>query len=213
VLAFGRRGLGSKLRKGVAVIGGARNLDAVYDSFLDEWYGQASPLVAPVAWRGEERTLPAGTPPLAVMTYRDAISYLPDDILVKVDRAAMSVSLETRVPFLDHRVAALAARISPELKLRGGKGKHVLRRLLARHVPDELFERPKAGFGLPVGDWIAGPLRDWAEALLDPKRLREEGLLDVEAVRARWAAHLAGARNTTPAIWSILMLEAWREAR
>ena len=105
--------------------------------------------------------------------YADATSYMPDDILAKVDRAAMSVSLETRVPFLDHHVAAAAARVPLDQKIVGGSTKHVLRQVLYRHAPRAMFERPKAGFAMPVGQWLRGPLRDWAEDLLDPARMRQ----------------------------------------
>jgi asparagine synthase (glutamine-hydrolysing) len=138
------------------------------------------------------------------------MTYLPDDILAKVDRAAMAVSLETRVPFLDHRVAAAAARIDPALKVHGGKGKQILRKLLHHHVPADLVERPKAGFSVPVGEWITGPLRDWAEDLLDPRRLAADGWFDAEAVRDRWDGHLAG-RQSTAAIWAVLMFQSWLE--
>jgi asparagine synthase (glutamine-hydrolysing) len=146
--------------------------------------------------------------------YCDAVSYLPDDILAKVDRASMAVSLETRVPFLDHRVAELAARIPLEMKVRGGRGKHILRRLLHREVPRRLVERPKAGFAIPVGEWIKGPLRPWAEDLLDPGLMRAEGWFDPEVVRRRWRDHLSGRRDSTVALWAILMFQAWvREQR
>jgi len=145
--------------------------------------------------------------------YSDAVSYLPDDILCKVDRAAMGVSLETRVPFLDHRLAAVAARIPLELKIRGGVGKKILRTLLYREAPRELFERPKAGFDIPVGEWIKGPIRDWAEDLLDPRSLRSEGWLDADAVTSRWRQHLAGTRASTAALWPILMFQAWHRDR
>jgi asparagine synthase (glutamine-hydrolysing) len=141
--------------------------------------------------------------------YCDAVTYLPDDILCKVDRASMAVSLESRVPFLDHRVAEVAARIPIEMKISGGKGKQILRRLLAREVPVELFERPKAGFGIPVGEWIKGPLRPWAEELLDPGRLAIEGYFDPAIVQRRWRDHLSGQRNSTPALWAILMFQVW----
>ena len=121
----------------------------------------------------------------------------------------MAVSLETRVPFLDHRVAALAARIPIELKIRGTQGKHILRQLLYREVPRELLERPKTGFGIPVGEWIKGELRPWAEELLDPKRMAEEGWFDATIVQRRWRDHLEGRRDSTPAIWAILMFQAW----
>ena len=124
-----------------------------------------------------------GAPELARMMYCEAVGYLPDDILCKVDRAAMAVSLETRVPFLDHRVAEVAAHIPVAMKLRDGQGKHILRRLLTRHAPRELFNRPKAGFAIPVGQWLKGPLRDWAEHLLAPGRLAGDGYFDVTMVR------------------------------
>jgi asparagine synthase (glutamine-hydrolysing) len=145
--------------------------------------------------------------------YCDAISYLPDDILCKVDRASMAVSLEVHCPFLDHRVAEVAARIPIEMKIRGGSGKHILRQLLFREAPSRLFDRPKTGFGIPVGEWIKGPLRDWADSLLDSARLRNEGWFDVGKIEQRWAEHLSGARDSTGALWSILMFEAWLEAQ
>jgi asparagine synthase (glutamine-hydrolysing) len=146
------------------------------------------------------------------MMYCDAVSYLPDDILCKVDRASMAVSLEVHCPFLDHRVAELAARIPIEMKIRGGTGKQILRQMLYREAPRALFERPKAGFGIPVGEWIKGPLRDWAENLLDARRLRSEGWLDAARVEQRWREHLSGERDSTGALWSVLMFEAWLEA-
>jgi asparagine synthase (glutamine-hydrolysing) len=146
------------------------------------------------------------------MMYCDGVSYLPDDILAKVDRASMAVALETRVPFLDHRVAELAARIPLAMKVRGGRGKHIVRELLYGLVPRELVERPKAGFGIPVGEWIKGPLRPWAEDLLDPARLRTDGWFDSAAVTRRWCAHLSGARDSTPALWAVLMFQAWLQA-
>ena len=121
----------------------------------------------------------------------------------------MAVSLETRVPFLDHRVAALAARIPVGLKIRDGRGKHVLRQLLYREAPRELFERPKAGFAVPVGQWIKGPLRDWAEELLNPASMEEAGWFDAKIVQRRWQDHLAGRRDCSAAIWAVLMFQAW----
>ena len=141
--------------------------------------------------------------------YCDAVSYLPDDILCKVDRASMAVSLETRVPYLDHRVAELAARIPLDMKVRGGVGKHILRELLYREVPRKLLERPKAGFAVPVGEWIKGPLRPWAEDLLDPARIAGEGWFDPAIVQRRWQDHLSGRRDSTPALWAMLMFQAW----
>ena len=201
-----------KIRKYLAMAAGARNFDHIADGFVDEWYGQASPLMEPLMDQGENRALPYDVDPLTRITYRDAIAYLPDDILVKVDRAGMAVSLEGRIPFLDHRVAALAARIDPALKVEGGRGKAILRDLLARHIPRDIIERPKAGFGIPLGQWIKGPLRDWAEDLLDPRHLKEGGTFDVDVVRARWQAHLSGRRHSEAALWSVLMFEAWRRS-
>lgn len=146
--------------------------------------------------------------------YCDAVSYLPGDVLCKVDRAAMATGLETRVPMLDHRVAALAARIPIDLKVRGTHGKHILRQLLYREVPRELFDRPKAGFAIPVGDWIKGELRPWAEDLLDPARMAEEGWFDPAIVQRRWREHVDGRQDSTVALWAILMFQAWlREER
>ena len=144
-----------------------------------------------------------------MLVYCDAVSYLPDDILAKVDRASMAVSLETRVPFLDHRVAAMAARIPASLNIRGGQGKHILRQLLSRELPPELFDRPKAGFAIPVGEWIKGPLRPWAEELLDVHAMAAEGGFDPMVVQRRWRDHLAGNRDSTPALWAILMFQSW----
>jgi asparagine synthase (glutamine-hydrolysing) len=143
----------------------------------------------------------------------DLASYLPDDILVKVDRATMAVSLESRAPFLDHRVVDVAWRIPMRQKLRAGRGKDVLRRVLDRYVPRPLIERPKQGFGVPVGSWVRGPLRDWAETLLAPERLAADGLLRPAPIRRCWQEHLVGDQDWSDLLWSVLMLQAWREAQ
>jgi asparagine synthase (glutamine-hydrolysing) len=150
--------------------------------------------------------------PAAWMMVQDLRSYLPDDILCKVDRAAMGVGLETRVPFLDPEVIALSARLPVGLKIREGRGKWVLRQVLYRHVPAELIDRPKAGFAIPVGPWLRGPLRDWAEDLLAPDRLAADGLLNPAPIRQAWAEHLSGRRDWTARLWVILMFQAWRIA-
>jgi asparagine synthase (glutamine-hydrolysing) len=121
----------------------------------------------------------------------------------------MAVSLETRVPFLDHRVAALAARIPLSMKVSAGGGKQILRKLLYREAPAALFERPKTGFGVPVGEWIKGPLRPWAEELLNPTVMGQQGWFDPNIVQRRWRDHLSGNRDSTPALWSVLMFQAW----
>lgn len=203
--------MGAKIQKALRTAGHARDFHDIYDDFLDEWAGEKSPVLG---GGGGATRRPSDIPDATVATMlRDATGYLPDDILTKVDRASMAVSLETRVPFLDHRLAAVAARIPLAMKVRGGKGKHILRAALFERAPAALFDRPKAGFAVPVGQWIKGPLREWAEGLLDSKRLASEGYFDPLIVQARWADHLSGRRDSTAAIWSILMFQAWLEAQ
>jgi asparagine synthase (glutamine-hydrolysing) len=144
------------------------------------------------------------------MQVRDALTYLPNDILVKVDRASMAVALEARAPLLDHRVVEFAWRLPLAMKIQNGRGKQILRRVLHRHVPPALVERPKMGFGVPIDAWLRGPMRDWAEDLLAERSLRDGGLLDPAPIRARWAEHLAGRRSYEYSLWTVLMLEAWR---
>lgn len=145
------------------------------------------------------------------MMLRDAEIYLPDDILTKVDRASMAVGLELRVPFLDHRVVEFAWRLPVHMKIRNGRGKWLVRQLLASHVPLKLTERPKAGFAVPIHRWLRTELRDWAENLLSESRLRRDGLLDPAPIRAAWAAHLSGRRDEQHRLWAALMFQAWHE--
>lgn len=202
--------LAGKIEKALAMPSKANSFDDVYRSLLEEWDCAESPVLG-----GGGTGLPFAldiaddTPDTARAMHADAMSYLPDDILTKVDRASMAVSLETRVPFLDHRVAEVAARIPLSMKVRGGSGKRILRKLLERQVPRELVDRPKAGFAVPVGEWIRGPLREWAEELLEPVALRRDGWFDADMITARWRSHLSGRRDSTAAIWAVLMFQAW----
>ncbi len=146
------------------------------------------------------------------MLYLDAVTYLPDDILVKVDRASMSTSLEVRVPYLDPELAEFAWRLPMHMKIRGGQGKWILRQLLYKYVPRELVERPKTGFGLPLDGWLRGTLRAWAEDLISADRLRREGFFDTAAVRDKWEDHLAGRDNWQYHLWDVLMFQSWLDS-
>ena len=159
-------------------------------------------------------TDPERLPSLAEYTHRmmyyDTITYLPDDILVKLDRTSMAVSLEARVPLLDHRLVEFAWQLPLEAKVRAGRGKWLLRQLFNRYLPSDLAERPKQGFAIPLASWLRGPLREWAEDLLDEHRLVEDGFLDAAAIRHKWQEHLSGARNWSSQIWTLLMFQAWQ---
>lgn len=203
--------LGDKARKLGQGLSAATSLDGLYASLVSEWQGyrlvhEARDL--PTLLDDSEVVRGLAEPEHRMMAW-DALTYLPDDILCKVDRAAMGVSLETRVPFLDHRVVELAWRLPLHMKIRNAQGKWALRQVLYRHLPRGLMERPKAGFAIPVGLWLRGPLREWAEDLLSESRLRQEGFFDPEPIRLRWAEHVTGRRDWTPALWAVLMFQAW----
>lgn len=193
-------------------VGTMKDSDDLYRALVTEWSQGAAPALSasPAATRLDNLGFAAsiGEPALRMMLF-DGLTYLPDDILVKVDRAAMAVSLETRAPFLDHRVAEAAWRLPPSMMIRGGLTKWALRQVLYRHVPEELVERPKAGFAVPVGQWLRGPLRDWAEELLSERRLCEEGYLHASIVRRLWMQHRSGRRDWQARLWNILMFQAW----
>lgn len=204
---------GDKAHRLAARLRDVRTVDDLYRSLVSEWPGEAlvGGLDAPCLTLLDD-PLPAGISDDAAarMMVQDMRTYLPDDILCKVDRAAMAASLETRVPFLDPDVIAASARLPLQMKIRDGQGKWILRQILYDHVPRSLIERPKAGFGIPVGDWLRGPLRGWAEDLLSEEALRRDGLIDPVPVRQAWSEHLAGRRDWTQRLWIILMLQAWR---
>jgi asparagine synthase (glutamine-hydrolysing) len=204
---------GDKLHK-LADMLGARSADEVYLFLVSLWRRPADIVVggrepATVLTEPEHRL--AASSFESRMMYLDQVSYLPDDILAKVDRAAMGVSLETRVPMLDHKLIEFAWQLPLDMKIRNGSGKWLLRQVLYRHVPQQLIDRPKMGFGVPIDIWLRGPLRDWAESLLAEDRLRREAYFDPLPVRAKWQEHLSGRRNWQYHLWSLLMFQSWLE--
>ncbi len=204
--------IGDKLHKGAGVLR-AQSLDDLYLGLVSHWEPEVLVIGGQepsTCLRGKTLEL-TGLDSVQRMMALDGMTYLPDDILVKVDRAAMGVSLETRVPFLDHRVVEFAWRLSQSMKLRDGMGKWILRQVLYKYVPKELIERPKMGFGVPIDTWLRGPLKDWAEALLDEGRLRREGFFNPTPIRTKWAEHLSGKRNWQYQLWNVLMFQAWLE--
>jgi asparagine synthase (glutamine-hydrolysing) len=207
------RNPGDKLHKFAEILA-VHSPDAMYLGLISHWKQPASVVLG----GSEPPTVLTDVMAHAVspdfterMMYQDALTYLPDDILVKVDRAAMAVSLETRVPMLDHRVFEFAWRLPLSMKIRKGQGKRILRKVLHRHVPKQLVERPKTGFGVPIEAWLRGPLREWAEELLSEKRLREDGLFDPAPIRRKWREHCEGRRSWHYYLWDVLMFQAWIE--
>lgn len=189
----------------------AGSLDEVHLALASQWQTPPTANGSDCSFDISETALqaaPAGVPRMQAI---DQMSYLSDDILTKVDRATMAVALEARVPLLDHRVVEFSWTLSAEQKIRNGQGKWLLRQVLHRYLPPSLFDRPKQGFAAPVGDWLRGPLRDWAESLLDPSQLKAQGALDPIAVRTAWEQHVRGDRNHTHALWTVLMWQAWAE--
>jgi asparagine synthase (glutamine-hydrolysing) len=201
---------GDSLHKGARLLD-ADNGMALYRRLVSHW--EPDELVLDerepnTSFFGKQLSLPSLTD---VMMALDAVTYLPDDILVKVDRAAMAVSLETRVPLLDHRLFEFAWRLPMRHKIRGGVGKWLLRQVLYRYVPQRLIDRPKMGFGVPIDGWLRGPLRDWSETLLDESRLRREGYFDPGSIRRKWQEHISGRCNWQYHLWDVLMFQSWHE--
>jgi asparagine synthase (glutamine-hydrolysing) len=189
----------------------ARDADDLYRRLVTFW--RHPPLAGPAVQEpsnllDEKSDIPDF---ISRMQFYDTASYLPDDILTKVDRASMAASLEARVPILDHRVVELAWKLPLAMKYRNGTSKWILRRVLSKYVPDALIERPKAGFAVPIQSWLRGPLREWAEALLNERRLREDGLFDATIVRRRWTEYVEGAKPSHELLWGVLMFQAWKE--
>ncbi len=205
--------IGDKVHKFARTVLPAQTQADMYRALVSHWNEPARVVLGasePTTLLDLDRTSLPGFSDIETMSLLDQITYLPDDILVKVDRAAMASSLETRAPLLDHRVVEFAWRVPMHQKIRGGKGKWLMRELLYRDVPRELIERPKQGFAIPLDAWLRGPLREWASDLLEPAALRNEGLFDVAEVQRRWQEHLSGKRNWQYQIWDVLMFQAWQ---
>jgi asparagine synthase (glutamine-hydrolysing) len=206
------RRLGERIHKLSAVMH-ADSVGDMYRSLLSAWQHPDGLLVdGPAAEEANERILDASEPGhlLDRMMLADQTTYLPDDLLAKVDRAGMAVSLEIRAPLLDHRVVEFSWRLPRALKLRGNLGKWVLRQVLHRRVPKEIVERPKMGFSVPIDRWLRGPLREWGEALLAPDELARSGLLDPSVVARAWRELQDGRRPAGAALWAVIMFQAWR---
>lgn len=188
------------------------NDQALYTGLISHWKNPSSVVLrsteppTPFSRKEDWNILPDY---ITRMMFLDLITYLPDDILTKVDRASMGVSLESRVPLLDHRVVEFAWKIPLNMKVKNGESKWLLKQILYKYVPRKLIERPKMGFGVPLGTWLSGPLREWGEELMDEKRLQREGYFNPELVRLKWSEHLSGKRNWQYVIWNILMFQAW----
>ena len=205
--------MGDKAHRMAHRLKNVKSLDDVYHSLVTEGYKEDGLVVndkAALITKLDNNDIVSGIVDFEHrMMLLDSLTYLPDDILTKVDRAAMGVSLETRIPFLDYRVAELAWRLPLDTKINNGETKWPIRQVLYKYVPKELIERPKAGFAIPVGQWIRGPLREWAADLLNEERIRREGYFNPELVQQLWQQHLSGKYDWTPRLWAILMFQAW----
>lgn len=209
--AIAQANIGDKLHKGAGVVAAKTPAD-LYRLLVSQWPDPTELVrgaTEPPTVLSDPEKQPQTDHFVHQMMALDLLTYLPDDILTKVDRAAMGVSLETRVPMLDHRVVEFAWSLPLAYKVRDGVGKWPLRQVLYRYVPKELIERPKQGFGVPIDSWLRGPLREWAEALLDESRMRQEGFFHVEPIRQKWVEHLSGKRNWHAQLWCVLMFQQW----
>ncbi len=205
--------VGEKLHKAAEVMGLGSSAE-VYDTLVSFWQRPEEAVIG--SEKPETRAAAPAFDPQSEnavrrMMHLDLVRYLPDDILVKVDRASMSVGLECRVPLLDHRLVEFTWRVPLNVLRRGGQSKWPLRQVLYRHVPRELIERPKSGFAVPIDSWLRGPLRDWAEDLLDERRLANEGFFNPSVIRAAWTCHQSGHRNLHHQLWGVLMFQAWHD--
>lgn len=199
---------GYKLHKLASVLE-SRNVHSLYEKLSSHWLDTAKVLPGASAIPLSENNPLRLRHTAENMMYLDAIGYLPDDILVKLDRATMAVSLEGRVPFLDHRVAEFSWRLPLSMRIRQRQGKWILRQVLYRYVPREMVDRPKSGFGIPLAAWLRGPLRDWAESLLEERRLQQEGFFNPAPILKMWREHLAGRQNWEYHLWDVLMFQGW----
>jgi asparagine synthase (glutamine-hydrolysing) len=211
---FGYSNVGDKIHKGASILG-AETLEEIYFNLVSHWM----PADGVVIGAHMSPTIPKNHSHLLnrlgdveKMMFLDTITYLPDDILAKVDRAAMAVSLETRVPLLDHRVIEFAWSIPQPFKSGGNKSKRILRDVLQKYVPNQLIDRPKMGFGIPLGDWLRGPLRPWVESLLSEDRIRRDNLLNATVIQNKWKEHLSGKRNWAYHIWDVVMFQSWYDS-
>ena len=207
--------LGDKLNRFAGRLNSVIDEDDLYFNLVSEWNSPKDVVLdaeEPGTILKDKSSWPSLDSFQERMMFLDSMTYLPDDILVKVDRAAMGVSLETRAPFLDHRVVELSTRIPIDFKINNGVGKKILRNILYRYVPRELIERPKHGFGIPLGDWLRGPLKEWAEEYLNENRIEQEGFFNSKKIRTRWEEHISKKRNWEHSIWSILMFESWLDS-
>lgn len=206
--------IGERIHK-LATVAAAGDAPDFYTAMVSYWQRPGEVVVGgrePASILTSDRALVESLSTIEQMMYFDARSYLPDDILAKVDRATMAVSLESRAPLLDHRVVELGWRVPMSMKVRAGVGKIALRKILDRHVPRALIERPKMGFSVPVADWLRGPLKEWAGDLLAEQRIRDAGFFEPRAIGRAWEEHSTGSRNWEEPLWAALMFEAWREA-